>query len=305
MSARGLMGPAVWCLGVALGSISGAALAAEETAVTISNSGIQRPEYQSVLQAMRDLVPAYPGWVRVVDYGRSVQGRTLRAVRIQDSTRAQGPGTRPAVLISGSTHGNEYLNVEDRLPEWFLLQRQRRDGVARFLRTGGVIYIVPVVNPDGFSAGTRGNSRGTDLNRDFTVLPSGKVSFREPETRLLAQWLERDLKAAQLKLKLTVDYHCCGRALLFPWQKQAATGATRGNLVKVARMMQEQIEPGYSYGGTSQVLGYATQGTSKDYYAHRYQALAFTFEGEYRTEAAKFERHTLWWDQVLGHVAGL
>jgi hypothetical protein len=190
-----------------------------ETNELLSDSGIQGPPYLEIVAAMGDLALRSSGWAHVVDYGQSAGGATLRLVKIQNPTHQAraGDGDRPAVLISGSTHGNEYLHIEDRLPGWFVDNRDSSPGVMKFLNAGGIIYIIPILNPDGYERRTRENADGVDLNRDFDLLPAHEQKFREPETRLLAQYLDGDIVASHARLKLTVDYHCCDGSLLFPW----------------------------------------------------------------------------------------
>jgi murein peptide amidase A len=84
------------------------------------------------------------------------------------------------VLVVGDIHGNEAAGMR----------------IARRLITGRAparteFLIVPTVNPDGVAAGTRGNARGVDLNRNFPYRwrpldggeYSGTVPLSEPETR--------------------------------------------------------------------------------------------------------------------------
>jgi protein MpaA len=61
------------------------------------------------------------------------------------------------------------------------------------LAPGGIdLWIVPVLNPDGRAAGTRGNAHGVDLNRNFPyrwhrtggVFFSGTRALSEPEARI-------------------------------------------------------------------------------------------------------------------------
>lgn len=268
------------------------------------DSGVQRPAYQEVLDTVAKLPADHPGWATVVDYGRTAEGRILRLVELADPTHTRDRGPRPAVLISGSTHGNEYLGIEDRLPGWFLAHRSDHAGLARFFAAGGVLVIIPVVNPDGFTHGTRENGRGQDLNRDFDLPPMHELHFREIETRSLAQWLDRELALKALQLRLTVDYHCCDGSLLNSWAyTDAVPSVDQPAFDRIAQLLHQDIDPSYAVGATSAVLGYLAHGTSKDYYYSKYHALAFTFEGSYRDEAGKFARHTVWWDHVLAQVA--
>lgn len=284
----------------------GSASVAVAEAEFFSDSGIDGPPYSQIFQQMADLTTQYPGWATIFDYGQTNQGKTMRLIKIQDPSYGIRDGEyRPAVLISGSTHGDEYLNIEDRLAEWFLSNRQTSPGVTRFLASGGIIYVIPILNPDGYDNDQRGNSRGVDLNRDFDLLPTGDRFFREPETRLLTQWLDQELIVSGARLKVTLDYHCCVGALVLPWAYSDDPLPAEANQrhVDIAHLMQQTIDPNYPFGNSSQIVGYNSKGTSKDYYYAKYDATAFTFEGAYRDEAARFPQHTRWWDAILGNLA--
>lgn len=285
----------------------GSATFAQAEAEMFSDSGIDGPPYQQIFQQMADQAASSQGWATTHDYGQTHRGKTLRLIKIQDPTFVARDGTyRAAVLISGSTHGNEYLNIEDRLAEWFLANRSTSPGVQRYLANGGIIYVIPILNPDGYDDDERGNSRGVDLNRDFDLPPTGDRFFREPETRLLTQWLDQELIASGARLKVTLDYHCCVGALVLPWAYSDDPLPTEANQrhVEVALAMQQILGREYAYGNSSQIVGYNSKGTSKDYYYAKYDAVAFTFEGAYRDEAAKFPQHTRWWDGILGRLSG-
>jgi protein MpaA len=110
---------------------------------------------------------------RVVLLGRSLDGRPIRAVEVGDPT-----GTR--VLVVGCIHGNECAGVAIATR----LERTSPRGVD--------LWIVPVLNPDGRAAGTRGNAHGVDLNRNFPwrwrrmrgFYESGPHPLSEPEARI-------------------------------------------------------------------------------------------------------------------------
>jgi murein peptide amidase A len=84
------------------------------------------------------------------------------------------------VLVVGAIHGDETAGMR----------------IARRLIAGAApprteFLVVPTINPDGVVAGTRGNARGVDLNRNFPFrwrpLSGGEYSgtgpLSEPETR--------------------------------------------------------------------------------------------------------------------------
>jgi len=281
------------------------ALAANAETEGRSDSGIDGPPYRDIVQQMATLELEFPHLVKVESYGQSVFGVNLTIVKIEDRRAAvprYGTSPRPAVLISGATHGNEYLAIEDRLPGEFARNRGRLAGVDRFLQGGGVIYIVPILNPDGYDRDQRENGNYQDLNRDFPLPPQELPGLYQPETRQLVDFLRRDTAAHGLQLRLSVDYHCCAGALLYPWSytdmpmSEPVLAAHR----RTASMMKAALGDGYVAGTSGEILGYLPVGTSKDFYLIEFGAQAFTFEGTYAIESSRFLQHVKWWDEMLG-----
>jgi N-acetylmuramoyl-L-alanine amidase len=139
------------------------------------------------------LPPAAPAAAQgEVVIGRSAQGRPIRAVRIGS------PRARVKVLVVGTVHGNEPAGrgVVDRL---------RRVRPPR----GTALWLIEDANPDASAAGTRHNSAGVDLNRNFPyrwrhqdgVYESGAGPASEPETQVLQRFIERE------RPRITLWYH--------------------------------------------------------------------------------------------------
>ena len=263
-------------------------------------AGTAHPPYAQIADGLVALAQAEPGWATAMDYGLTPEGRPLRALRIEDPRRPASH-KRPAVLITGTTHGDEYLHIEDRLAAWFLDHREGRGGTAEFFAAGGVLLIVPIVNPDAFAANQRDNSHKVDLNRDFAQPQQHVAGFEEPESRLLARWLAAELSSQDLDLRMTLDYHCCAGALLLPrsYNQAAVTPTEAALFAKISRLVPQEIDSTYRYGSSDKILGYDAVGTSKDYYRETYGSLSFTFEGRQNSEASRFAQHAQWWDQVL------
>lgn len=264
-----------------------------------SNSGITGPSYASILKDMERLRETYPGLVQLKDYGRSVQGRTLRMMIVSKPSLL---ARRPALLMTGSTHGNEYLNLEDRIPEEVLKLSSKTGPIARFINGGGAYIFVPILNPDGYEARSRFNANRVDLNRDWDVGPASHKGFKEVETRVLAETL-KSMRKDGFDLAITVDYHCCIGALLHPWSY------TTGPLPKSD--LNRHISVGNAadkvlnidVGTTPEILGYAPLGTTKDYYYAEYGALAFTYEGRYKKENQYLSSHVAWWQHMSEMIA--
>src|SRR6185437_1105773 len=76
----------------------------------------------------------------------------------------------------------------------------------------------PILNPDGYEARQRENANNVDLNRDWDLPAADFHAFHQPETRALSEMLaELHNGPDALQYKVTVDYHCCAGAVLYPW----------------------------------------------------------------------------------------
>jgi protein MpaA len=124
--------------------------------------------------------------------GHSVQGRSIISIR-------SGPADADmTVLVIGATHGDEAAGM-----------RIARRLIAAGAPRGAELLIVPTINPDGVAAGTRGNARGVDLNRNFPFewrpLSGGEYSgpraLSEPESRAAHRLILR------LRPDVTIWFH--------------------------------------------------------------------------------------------------
>ncbi len=104
--------------------------------------------------------------VRWQSIGRSVEGREIEAASL-------GRGS-PRVLLIGGIHGDE--------PEGQVLVERIAGELAANSRRASqaTVFIIRDLNPDGTAAGTRTNSRGVDLNRNFPAA-NWQATARRPE----------------------------------------------------------------------------------------------------------------------------
>ncbi len=133
------------------------------------------PEYhdpEEMEAELRALAEAHPEQAELVDIGRSVEGRTLWALRV-------GSGDW-RVRILAAHHGDELSSAELALA----LARRLLDSPVQ-----PELWIVPQVNPDGVARGSRYNAHEVDLNRNYgyqwsaTEYRAGDEPFSEPEAR--------------------------------------------------------------------------------------------------------------------------
>lgn len=286
-----------------LSSCSGPFLSNEDNYSTVhGDSGISGRSFSEIVDEMNNLASVHTKVAKVISYGTSPGGAALTMIRI--ASNDVFVGKRPGVVIEGTIHGDEFLNIEDRLPRWFL-ENQNSPGVSLFLKKGGVIWIAPILNPDGYAVHRRENNKGQDLNRDFDMKSAGKSGFTQPETKSLIDTIKRETVSLNSALKLTLDYHCCVGALIYPWgfsETKELPAADKAEHKRLASMMLANFN-GYRAGRAIEIVNYTAVGAADDFYYESMGASAFTFEGARGVESRNFEKHTRMWDQLLGDIA--
>jgi len=146
--------------------------------------------------------------VRHETIGRSGENRPLEIIVL-------GQGDNVTLVMAG-IHGNETAGIP--------LVRKLADylqGQPELLRWRRVV-ILAAANPDGIARGTRVNSRGIDLNRNFPAgnrinsRQYGSRGFSEPESRIIDQLLQKYLPRRIVSIHQPlqcIDYDGPGEAL--------------------------------------------------------------------------------------------
>jgi protein MpaA len=158
---------------------------------------VNRPTARALGILARRIVPVHrPIESRVL--GRSVNGRRISAYRY-------GTPGGPVVVAVGQIHGNE--------PGGAMISAHLRVAGAP---AGIDMWVIDTVNPDGWAARRRQNTRGVDLNRNFdsgnwvrtrpgTPTYSGPRPASEPETRAVQRFL------SAIRPRLMIVWHQVGR----------------------------------------------------------------------------------------------
>ncbi|MCJ7587718.1 MAG: M14 family metallopeptidase, partial [Candidatus Aminicenantes bacterium] len=99
-------------------------------------------------QALKSLEKAYPRLVTLQSIGKSVQGRDLWAVILNNPKT--GPAEhKPGYYVDGNIHGNEIQGSEVALyMVWYLLKNFGKTDLATRLLDERAFYVVPTMNPD-------------------------------------------------------------------------------------------------------------------------------------------------------------
>jgi hypothetical protein len=251
----------------------------------------------------RTLERDYPELAKVVEIGRSLEGRAILALKISDNVALNE--NEPAALFLGCHHAREWISVEvPFLCGKYLLENYAVSPEIRALVDGSETWIVPIVNPDGLEytihvyrywrKNRRLNGDGTygvDVNRNYgyqwgydnigsSPIPAsdvyrGSAPFSEPEPDAVRRlFLGRNFRAM-------ISFHSFSQVILYPWGYVNAPAPSEAELDGVAATMSALMAAVrgtvYGYGRASAAL-YPTNGDTVDWAYGVSGIPAFTIE---------------------------
>lgn len=161
--------------------------------VAVAPAAAQPSGYPSLATIESQLLSAeqiHPAICKRYLLGNSVLGRPIWALRISDNVLIEED--EPEMRWISSMHGDEVtgiimcLNLIDEITDNYGSDSRLTD-IVDSMDT----WIVPLMNPDGYVALTRGNANGVDLNRDFPdpyTSPNNTTAGRQAETAVIMNW---------------------------------------------------------------------------------------------------------------------
>jgi hypothetical protein len=202
------------------------------------------------------------------------------------------------MMINGTQHAREWIStmvsmcVADRLVRGYDTDPAIKDFVDHT-----TLWVVPVVNPDGYQHSwatdrywrkNRRDRHGVDLNRNFGVgwggdgssgrtrsdVYRGAYPFSEPETAAI-----RDL-AMREHVALHIDFHAYGQLVLYPWGHRAAPTEDRDRFAAVGDRLASAIFAAHEsrYRLMSAVELYPASGIMSDWMYGVAHAMSYTVE---------------------------
>ncbi len=130
----------------------------------------------------------------VTQIGRSRHGRPIKAVILTEPSRDPSSyNKRTRVLVISGQHGNEPTPVRAALDICDQIAVGSREFPVETL-SKCVVAVIPIVNPDGFSAHRRLNAAMSDLNRDWACAT-------QPETASVLRFIKR------FRPEVVIDMH--------------------------------------------------------------------------------------------------
>ena len=244
-------------------------------------------ESGTIVWYLNELLTRYPSLVSIIDVGTTIEARTIWGLRITNDAITDKPG----VIYFADVHAREWITPTATLYlANYLLENYGTDATATDLVDNVEIFLIPVVNVDGYiyswtterwwRKNRRNNGDGTwgvDINRNWgfawgyddigsSPFPSdetyrGTGPFSEPETQAM-----RDLFYAHPNVRAMLDIHSYGELILWPWGYISDPPPDQDVYVEVGFGMQSLIYDvhGHLYAAGPENI-YTTNGDSTDW----------------------------------------
>lgn len=261
--------------------------------------------YDQMLDVLDDMAVKFPNLITtkavVSDTIVTWEGRPLWYVKISDNPNTDETEEKE-VLYTALHHAREPNSLSQMIfYMWYLLENYATDPEIQHLVNNLELYFIPCVNPDGYiynettnpdgygywRKNRRDNGDGTygvDLNRNYgyfwgnddigssSITNSqtyrGPAPFSEPETRAVRDFCrERDFV-------FTFNYHTSGNLLIYPWAYNDSPADSA--FIKYAQLFTRYNN--YTYGTSSQTVGYYVNGSSDDWMLGETGILSYTPE---------------------------
>lgn len=180
------------------------------------------PSYSEIGDILAAAVESHPEIARLVSLGQSVQGREIWAIQISDHPEVEED--EPEFAYISTIHGDELvgtvmcLNFLD-----ILLDGYASDPAITAWIDDTALWLVPLMNPDGYEIGIRWNANNLDLNRIFPEYPGDfegtlltepmATEGREPEVAHVMNW------SADNSFVLLANYHTGALVVNYPYDQ--------------------------------------------------------------------------------------
>jgi len=184
--------------------------------------------YDQMTARLESYAENFPDLARLSSVGKSAQGRDLWVLKITENPDVRQ--ARPQFKYVATMHGDEVMGTELCLYFIDTLLNKYGDNDSEGQRVTWLvdnteIWIMPLMNPDGFVLGSRFNANGVDLNRNFPsyVLENADGNIfdgdslravgRQPETRAVMEW------SAGESFNASANYHGGALVVNYPFDE--------------------------------------------------------------------------------------
>lgn len=215
--------------------------------------------YADIVQGLQALEAAYPNNAEVFQLGLSNLGEPIYGLKV-----GSGPVHN---LVVGTHHGNEYGSAE-------VAEAVAKDFAAKPI-SGQTIYIIPVLNTNGYDRRSRAEKNeagvGIDPNRDYPGPCGTSGPFRLRSTQALASFLD------EANIVNSVTLHTYYPGVLYPWGISTHDLDTEYTDIFKELGLAAASFSNYKVGNSTEEL-YPADGTFEDYAFWQHGVWSLLFE---------------------------
>ncbi len=258
--------------------------------------------YDEVNVELNKLVKENSKHMQLFELGKSYEGRKQLGVKISYDGFANEL-SKPALVMFGTHHAREHLSTEVPL---LMIQKisdlMKQDVDFRDLMRKRVIYVVPLINPDGaihdikdgvYKFWRKNRSKikdskhvGVDLNRNYgykwgtggsssnprSSVYKGEKAFTEPEILSVKKFVE-----SHKNIKTMISFHTYSELILYPWGHSKSKIAKTDDQ-KAFVEMANQMSKWNNYKPMQASGLYVASGDTCDWAYGEHGVFCFTFE---------------------------
>jgi len=195
------------------------------------------PTLQEIGNELLALELAHPTLCKRHNIGSSYQGRELWFMQISDNVGVEED--EPEFKYISTMHGNEIVGVVMCMNLInLLLDDYGSDPQITNLVNELEIWIMPVMNPDGYNSGTRYNAQGYDLNRNFPCRiqdPVNTPDGRPTEIQVVMRW------AFKHSSVLSANFHTGALLVNYPYDSHVNPNASYSAAPDDALLIQQSL----------------------------------------------------------------
>ncbi len=258
--------------------------------------------FDQTIQALKDIEFNYGNIAKVYNLGTSCNEESVVALKISSSPTENIPDKKETLFV-GAHHAREWISVEVPLGiAEYITSHYSTNIRIKEIVDNSEIWIIPILNPDGFIYSWesdrywRKNRRlftfsgetayGVDLNRNYdfdwcktgaSTDPAseefcGPVAFSEKESQIIKTLITSDLNALADDFSGLITYHAYGQTILYPWSYSFEEKSPEELLLtevgtKMSEMILHESNKSYSVGQSSDPsLSYPTSGDTSDWF---------------------------------------
>lgn len=236
----------------------------------------QYPTFQDVLRELDSLARRYPEISKLETLGL-ISTNPIVAMKITDNPIFEEE--EPEIKITGAHHGNEKISTSICL--YYikrLLSEYYENPLIYYLINNREIWIIPILNPDGYIRNRRRNINNVDLNRDYGYMWAGAggspIPLSQNETKIMREF------SINNNFSFSFDYHSIASYVNYLWDFHKKDPPDSNYIIEISQRYADSTY-GSSLTRLTPINGYdwyMVRGSSQDYLFGVFGTLSWTIE---------------------------